>query len=196
MAERDSNSKEASSNDESAEIFTLNNVQVVTPSNSSDLVQLEQRPLELTPPLPQIFRSEGSSSQGRSKEPRIEKLIYGERGEHLAPSERIQQPISSDSVENERFSRATVSTGSAESERHSLANLPPSSSNDERGEHLVPSERIQQPISSYSADYERFSRATVSTGIDIIDSVPGIVYRKYFKEMLRTVSVVFINTFV
>jgi len=59
MAERDSNSKEASSNDESAEIFTLNNVQVVTPSNSSDLVQLEQWPLEpsleLTPPLPQIF---------------------------------------------------------------------------------------------------------------------------------------------
>ena len=32
--------------------------------------------------------------------------------------------------------------------------------------------------------------------IDYIDSVPGIVYREYFKGFLRAVSVVLINTFV
>ena len=32
--------------------------------------------------------------------------------------------------------------------------------------------------------------------IDYIDSVPGIVYREYFKRFLRAVSVVQINTFV
>ena len=160
MAARESNNEETSStnNNESAEIFRLNNVQVVP---STDSVQFEQ-PLELTP----TFRSKDSSSKGL-KEPRSEKLIFEE---HLVPNEvpneRIQQPVSSESADNERFSRATVSTGIAESERHSLNTLSLSSINEERREYsLAATERIQQPVSSVIAENERFSRVTVSTGI-------------------------------
>ena len=39
-------------------------------------------------------------------------------------------------------------------------------------------------------------RQAVGLAIDYIDSVPGIVYREYFKGFLRAVSVVLINTFV
>ena len=40
------------------------------------------------------------------------------------------------------------------------------------------------------------STSSYGSTIDYIDSVPGIVYREYFKEFLQTVSVVLINTFV